>query len=407
MKTKIHRGESKKVIVSILLRFASSRDVLSGVFHYLETTASDWTLHLMQPEDNPLTPERLHAAEEEGIAGIFITNPGSSELMCALAKTPLPVIAVGFKSPSLKSRKGHTAIILNDNSGIGTMGANYFLNLGKFNSFGFVPGNIDSDYMTERTQAFCARIADAAPGAPVNSFPSTKSPGSEEDIAALADWIAALPKPAAVMAGADWRAVHILAACERTKVRVPDAVAILGVDNDEFSCAHSSPPLSSILPGHMGMGYCAAEELDRIIRGKGKGSRKVVTIPPKTVVERESTRIREPSAVLIDKANRFIRANALLGIRVSDVVKHLRVSQSLAEIRYRAATGKTMRESIEAVRMEKLKHLLVSTHRPIAVLAAECGFRDANSLSHHFRKLFGISMREYRTQNRTKQPRHN
>ena len=402
MKTKTGRGEAKKVIVSILLRFASSRDVLSGIFHYLDTAAPDWTLHLMQPEDNPLTPERLRAAEEEGIAGIFITNPGSSELMCALAKTPLPVIAVGFKSTSLKSRKAHTAFILNDNSGIGTMGANYFLNLGKFNSFGFVLANIGADYMNERTQAFCARIAAAAPGAPVNTFLSAKSPGSEEDIAALADWIAALPKPAAVMAGADWRAMHVLAACEQAKVRVPDAVAILGVDNDEFSCAHSSPPLSSILPGHVGMGYCAAEELDRLIRRKGDGRHKVVTVPPKAVIERESTRIREPSAVLVDKAKRFIHANALRGIRVSDVVKHLRVSQSLAEIRYRAAMGETMRESIEAVRMDKLKSLLISTRRPIAALAAECGFRDENSLSHRFRKLFGISMRDYRTRNRPK-----
>ena len=80
---------------------------------------------------------------------------------------------------------------------------------------------------------------------------------------------------------------------------------------------------------------------------------------------------------------------------------HLKVSQTLAEIRYRVATGETIREAIESVRMDKLKRLLVSTRRPIAVIAAECGFRNANSLSHRFRNKFGVSLREFRAANAT------
>ena len=87
-------------------------------------------------------------------------------------------------------------------------------------------------------------------------------------------------------------------------------------------------------------------------------------------------------------------------IRVKDVVEHLKVSQTLAELRYRAATGETIRETLESVRMDKLKRLLISTHRPIAILAAECGFRNANSLSHRFKNRFGVSMREFRAGDR-------
>ena len=276
------------------------------------------------------------------------------------------------------------------------MGANYLLKLGKFNSFGFVPTHIGQYWIDERANAFRARITASMPAAIVRQFPESPAPGTDEDIAALADWIAALPKPAAVMAGADWRAMHVLYACERAHVHLPDAVALLSVDNDEFLCAHASPPLSSVLPGHFEMGRRAAAEMERLTSEKGSRHNKTVSIPPKTVIERESTRVRTPSAILVDRAKHFIHSNALQGIDVEDVIKHLKVSRRLVEIRYRAATGETIREAIESVRMDKLKRLLSSTRRPIAAIAAECGFHNANSLSHRFKNLFGMSIREWR-----------
>ena len=398
MEKKVDNNDGKKVIMSISLRRASSRDVLSGVFRYLETS-SEWTLRLMQPEENPLTPEKVLDAEKENVAGVFITGAEPPELVDALSQSSLPIAAIGITPHILQSRKGKTVFVLNDNAGIGSMGANYLLKLGKFNAFGFVPTYIGAYWIDERAEAFRARIAASQPDAVVETFPASPATGSDEDIAALAEWIAALPKPAAVMAGADWRAMHVISACERAHVHVPDSVALLGVDNDEFLCAHVSPPLSSILPGHVEMGQRAAEELERIASEKADGRNKAISIHPKTVVERESTRMRTPSAILVDRAKSFIHANAFQGIDVEDVVKHLKVSRRLAEIRYRAATGETIREAIESVRMDKLKRLLSSTRRPIAVIAAQCGFHDANALSHRFRNLFGISMREYRRRN--------
>ena len=401
MEKKFKSEQAKKVIVSISLRLASRRDMLSGVFQYLERS-SGWMISLMQPEEYPLTPERLHAAEKNGVAGVFVMETGTPKLMRALEETPLPVAVVGFNDSVLKSRRGRTAFILNDNTGIGAMGAKYCLEIGKFNSFGFVLTNIGADWMAERAKAFRDGIAAAIPGVTIKRFPASAATGSDEDIAALADWIAALPKPAAVMAGADWRAMQVLEACERAKVHVPDSVALLGVDNDEFSCAHASPPLSSVLPGHVEMGRRAAEELERLIDGKGAKRRKAMPVPPRTVIERESTRMRTPAALLVDRAKRFIQANALRGIDVSDVVAHLNVSRRLAEMRYRATTGETIHTTIETMRMDRLKHLLVSTRRTVAALAAECGFHDANSLSHLFRKRFGLSMRDYRAQTRAR-----
>ena len=396
MTEKTKTSDSQKILISIRsLRRASARDVISGIFNHLERT-SDCNICLMQSVENPITTEKIRNAEKSNVAGLFISKAEDAELMRALVDTPIPIAVIGIKDPVLKARKNPTVFIFNDNAGIGAMGADYFLKHGKFNSFGFVCANIDINSMQERADAFCGRIKTASPDAFVSVFPAVSDSGSENDIAALSDWILTLPKPAAVMAAADWRAVHVLTACERSKMRVPEAVSVLGVDNDEFMCTHASPPLSSILPNHVEIGRRAAEELEKLIKSKKSGQRKMITVPPQMVIERESTRICAPAAALVDRTKRFIRANATRGINVADVVAHLKVSRRLAEIRYRAATGETIREAIESAKMAKLKRLLISNRRPISAIAAECGFSNINSLSHRFQQCFGSSMREFR-----------
>jgi DNA-binding LacI/PurR family transcriptional regulator len=180
MERKGDSNDGKKAIISISLRRASGRDVLSGVFRHLETS-SGWALRIMQPEENPLTPERLRAAEKEDVAGIFITESESPELMAMLATTPLPLAVIGIKPPILQAREGQTAFILNDNSGIGSMGANYLLKLGKFNSFGFVLTHDGAYWMEGRAEGFRTRIASALPDAVIKTFPASPATGSDID----------------------------------------------------------------------------------------------------------------------------------------------------------------------------------------------------------------------------------
>lgn len=44
----------------------------------------------------------------------------------------------------------------------------------------------------------------------------------------------------------DNQGLHITEACKQNKIRIPEEVAVLGVDNDEMLCDLSDPPLSSI-----------------------------------------------------------------------------------------------------------------------------------------------------------------
>ena len=61
----------------------------------------------------------------------------------------------------------------------------------------------------------------------------------------VSDWLLGLPKPVGVMAANDSRGRQVLEACREYGLRVPDDVAVIGVDNDELLCGLSTPPLSS------------------------------------------------------------------------------------------------------------------------------------------------------------------
>ena len=391
----------KKVAIAISLLHASSRDFLSGVFHQIEAGV-DWNLKIWQSEENPPTPEKLAKAERDGLDGVILTEPGSEAFAAALAASAVPVVLVGCRPQAFLERRAPTVFIRSDSAGIGVLGARHLYGLGRFNAFGFVPTTPDADWSEERRAAFVRELA--VRGVPAETFRRDLEPGSDEDLAELAGWLSALKKPAAVMAACDWRAVQTLAACEQAQIKVPDQVALLGVDNDELVCLHTTPPLSSIIPGHEEIGVATARALERLMRCRRRvrtdGERTTFAATRPSLVARGSTTVVPPAAHLVERAKRFIRENACKGIGVGDVVSHMRVSRRLLELRMHNIEGRTIRELIESARLATLKRLLATTTRPLATLAKECGFSDANVLAHLFKKRVGLSMRAYRAQAR-------
>src|SRR5207237_1419398 len=74
-------------------------------------------------------------------------------------------------------------------------------------------------------------------------------------------------KPLALMACNELRGRDIAQLCRDVGLRVPDDVAILGVDNDDLTCALAQPPLSSVVIPWRRLGALAAELLHRMMEG--------------------------------------------------------------------------------------------------------------------------------------------
>ncbi len=154
------------------------------------------------------------------------------------------------------------------------------------------------------------------------------------------------------MACNDPRGQKVLEACRRSGVRVPEQVAVIGVDNDEPICAIADPPLSSVVPDHERVGYEAAALLDRVRAGE-VGAGAAVYIPPVGVVARQSSDVLALADREVAEAIGFIREHACLGLGVEEVCRKLALSRSTLQRRFRLLLGHTVHDEIIRVRLQR------------------------------------------------------
>ena len=212
----------------------------------------------------------------------------------------------------------------------------------------------------------------------------------------IGQWLLALPRPVGVMACYDIRARHVLDACRRVGLAVPDQVAVIGVDNDEFLCDLSDPPLSSVAPDTRRTGYEAAALLDRLMSGRERRRGQAIFVEPLGVVARRSTDVLALGDADVSAAVRFIREHACDGIGVKDVLAEVPLSRRVLEDRFRKLLGRTPHDEIARVRFERVRQLLRETRLPLAEIARRSGFRNAEYLATAFRRQLGISPNAYR-----------
>jgi AraC family transcriptional regulator len=99
----------------------------------------------------------------------------------------------------------------------------------------------------------------------------------------------------------------------------------------------------------------------------------------------------------IARALTFIReAASAPNLRVTDVARNSGLSRRATEIRFRNATGRSVREEIEHVRLERLRAMLAETDLKIGDIALRCGFACETHLGRVFRKRFNITMGQFR-----------
>ena len=135
------------------------------------------------------------------------------------------------------------------------------------------------------------------------------------------------------LAGNDVRGQQVLTTCREIGLRVPDDVAVLGVDNNELLCNLCDPPLSSIDPNCERMGYEVAALLTQLLAGRPASTRQNL-IEPRGVVTRQSTEVLAIEDAEIAAVVRLIRLRACGGLTVEDVLAACSLSSSSLERRF-------------------------------------------------------------------------
>lgn len=372
----------KKVFVALSMASVAGQAKLAGIFRFLHEKYGPehaWDIKLIR-RNNDLTEETIEKAISEKTEGFIVSSHAANSTFSALSNLSTPAVIMDVCAEPLEHRANNVVTIRISSEVIAREAADYLTNLGVARSYAFLHSDPVRNWSTSRFNEFRKMLAD-------NGLWCEELHSPEE--------VLRLKRPVAVFAACDSRAYDLLNLLSSKKIRVPRDVVVLGVDNDPLICENSHPRLSSIQPHFEEEGYLAAKILDAMMRGE-KPQSTLVFSGIKRLVRRESTGDLSTAGRMINKALLYIDRHALEGIGVEDVVKHLRCSRSLADLRFRQLQNRTILQAITERRLTEVRERLRGTRETIESIAAACGYKNSNYLKNLFKKRFGMSMKTYR-----------
>ncbi|MEX0713101.1 MAG: DNA-binding transcriptional regulator [Pirellulales bacterium] len=370
--------------------FAYYRRILRGIWRYVEARPH-WQLTSIAPEQQPA---RLRGRfRPDGL--IVALNTIALERALATWRRP----AVNVSAVFSRQRFARVGV---DNVQVGRLAANHFLERG-LRHFAFV-GPPRHLFSTQRREAFCQALQEAGHAAACydDAAKLEFDPlGHLWDLGPdVLRWLRKLPTPVGVFTPNDLWGVQVVLACRRADLRVPEDVAVLGVDDDDLYCELTRPRLSSIIVPAEQIGYEAVALLERLLAGE-KPPCEPVLLPPAGINARRSSEVLAIEDEDVVAAVRFIREHAHRPVRVADVLEHVPLGRRTLERRCRAALGWGVAEEIRRTHVERACRLLAGTNLSMRAVASHAGFLDYRHLAVVFRKQLRTTPTAYRRQMRS------
>jgi len=300
-------------------------------------------------------------------------------------RSGIPAVSIGHRDEGLP-RVGF------DNHAIGRMAAAHFIERG-FKDFAFYRDKFGPGE-NERAEGFKNAIL-AAGGrlhhlGALRSEAKAQRPRGKAFDSWLGRQLLKLPKPLAISAEFDDLAIEALDACLAAGLRVPEQVAILGVDNDEMRCPFAAVPLSSVDSDLSGAGYAAAKLLDSLMAG-GQAPHSPVLIKPKGIAVRQSTDMLAIGRIEVASALRFIWRRRDEGIRAKDVVERSGMSRQRLHQLFLEHLGRSVSAEISRRRIEAASEMLKDSKLKVHEIAKRAGFSGATHLCRSFKKECGVT----------------
>jgi AraC-like DNA-binding protein len=105
--------------------------------------------------------------------------------------------------------------------------------------------------------------------------------------------------------------------------------------------------------------------------------------------------------VLVRATLRHMRQQMARDLTRKDLARHVGISPGHLTELLKERTGRSFVELLREVRVQAACELLVQTEKPLAEIAADCGFCDQSYLTHVFRALRRMTPKQYRDQARS------
>lgn len=325
-------------------------------------------------------------------AGIIVDYAAASIVFALWGKSDLPLVFPDHRTSDI----GPKAACVSGNSEIvAQTAARELFSLG-YAHYAFVPNSgTETSWCRERSAAFRTAIHEAGSSFHLFQPESGEGPARKRQ---LKQWLGKIPKPCGIFAANDYAAQEVKVACQDIGLRIPEDIALVGVDNHPEICEAGTPTLTSIQQDLEDCYYQSAKLLDALIDNP-KSPCRTATFGVSRIVRRASTRPLKAVDIRVKAALEFIRLHAAERLTPADVVSAMGCRRSFADQRFRECTGRSIVEEISLRRVELVKDALKNPEVRLDDLPQVCGFASAVDMRRVFKKLTGLSPREWRKSN--------
>jgi LacI family transcriptional regulator len=385
MTTKTKRKRVKHIALALPLDIAFVERLLPGILDFARDQGG-WVFTRI-PERLTSSFEWLRNWEGDG-AFVLISNKTDVKVAQSL---PMPIVNVGGYVKDVR-----VPTVTLDQQMVGRLAAEHLL-ARRFRRFGYY-GVRDLWYSEQRRIGFETALLEA--GYKCSSIESTNLIRSlwhwRRVGGQLARWLRSLQPPVGIMASWDLRAQMLSEACTMIGLRVPEDVAIVGVDNDPIACEFCIPQLTSVSRNDREVGWQAANLLSQLLEGK-RSLKLPILIPPDRVVARRSTETLVIEDAEVARIVQQVRDHLNEVFGVERILRLSQLSRRQLEQRFRRSVGSSPYAFLNELRVERAKLLLAQPHkRALTTVASECGFSELRRFRMVFRRITKLSPSEYR-----------
>lgn len=357
--------------------------VMKGIARYLRERVS-WNVYIQERALHDQQLPFIHAWRGDGV----IADLDDPHVARAVSRLKIPVVGFGggygWYDPA-----SDIPYFFADNEAIAYLVVEHFRQRAFHNlAFCGYPQTPINGWSDERAETFVDAAKASRCGISIYRGHHKTSRAWEPMYRALCTWLKSLPKPVGLMAANDKRGREVLEACRIAGLRVPEDVAVVGVDNDEMLCEFCNPSLTSVEQGCRQLGYKAAALLGEMMSRQNPRRRKFI-IAPKGIITRQSSDTLAVEDPTIAAALTMIREHSSAGITVQDMVRSLGVSRSRLEAHFQAVMGRSMAAELRRVRLETAKRLVTETDCPLKEVASRTGFTSVQYMTTLFHRLVG------------------
>jgi len=363
---------------------------LRGIYRFAR--ACGWKIVILEaPQSRDEVRQQIRSWQPLGCI-VDMNESGRFFTDASLGGTP-----TAFLDFDSRQQHGKTFRVNHNPNAIGVLAARHLISLG-LKDFAFVGYTHEWSWSDARRNAFRHHL-----GRTLSSFASFAFPAGTAVPAYVRkrffQWLTGLPTPCGLLLADDGLAGEVYPACARLGLKIPEDIAVLGVDDNERFCSNLRPALSSILLDFGKAGWLAAELLHRSIHNPALLPF-VQTYEPLGIAPRRSTAIKvNRTNPIADSAKKLIAELAPQGANVATIARNFTCSRRLLELRFREATGLSLLDAIHRTRLDAVCTLLRDRSIPIGTIATKCGYVSESALKTCFKKQFGTTMSKWRSAN--------